>query len=180
MRILDHLRVLQAASQTIKDNASTWVEYERIRKHLSARYLLEPILDIERLLSEINEIAGVYRVESNQLRRLIEKLSKAKSASFTDSSENQEVYVPLLSAHEVDLDLTENELEQGIKYLARKHSAITYMKVVSLLRSRVRDLGSNEEFVKKFSSEVWSSIKLAQQKNQADPKKRASSSERNL
>jgi glycine cleavage system pyridoxal-binding protein P len=82
-------------------------------------------VDIESLHSAVYEISGVYPVESIQLRELIVQLSKAKSASFTASSTNEEVYLQLLSAHEVDLDLAETELENSIKQLARKHSAVT-------------------------------------------------------
>lgn len=168
IRILSHVRILQSASETFKDNVSNWEEYERMRKYVSDKHFLEPIIDIEKLHSAVDEISGIYPVESIQLRELIDLLSKAKSTSFVSASKNKDIYVRLLSAHEVSLDLAVKELEKGIRQLARKHSAVTYVKIILKLRKGVRGLTSNEEFMKKFSAETWSAIRQAQQDAQSD------------
>ncbi|NJA04712.1 hypothetical protein HC024_02980 [Methylococcaceae bacterium WWC4] len=168
IRIHSHVRILQAASETFKDNVSNWEEYEQIRKYVSSKHFLEPIIDIERLHLAVDEISGVYPVESLQLRELIDLLSKAKSASFIAASKNKDIYVRLLSAHEVGLDLAAKELEKGIRVLALKHSVVTCIQIIIKLRKGVRGITGNEDFMKKFSAETWSAIRQAQQDAQAD------------
>lgn len=130
IRILSHVRTLRAASETFKEHVESWEEYERLRKHISDKHFLEPLVDLEKLHLAVDEISGLHPVESIELREMLDQLSKAKSASFAVSSKvNRDVYVRLLSAHEVLLDLTAQALEKAIKQLAYNHSFVSYIKV---------------------------------------------------
>lgn len=143
---------LRAASDTFKEHVESWGEYERSRKYISDKHFLEPLVDIEKLHLAVDEISGSHPVESIDSRQMIDQLSKAKSASFAISSKNnREVYVRLLSPHEVLLDMTAQALEKATKQLARNHSVVCYIKVVHKLRKGDWWLSANENFMNKFS-----------------------------
>jgi hypothetical protein len=100
---------------------------------------------------------------------MLDQLSKAKSASFAISSKtNRDIYVRLLSAHEVLLDLTAQALEKAIKPLAGNHWFVCYIKVVHKLRKGDWWLSANDDFMNTFSSETWSAIRQARRDTGAD------------
>lgn len=169
IRILSHVRTLRAASETFKEHVESWEEYERLRNHISDKHFLEPLVDLEKLHLAVDEISRLHPVKSIELREMLDQLSKAKSASFAVSSKvNRDVYVQLLSAHEVLLDLTAQALEKAIKQLAYNHSFVSYIKVFLKLRKSDWGRSANEDFMNKFSSETWSAIRQAQRGTEAD------------
>ena len=170
MRLLQihrQVRTLNAVSELFKDNVESWAEYESFRKSITDRHFLEPSADFDALKASIDEISGVYLVESLHLRGLVEILSKAKVAKFSGSVKVRELYIRFLSAHEVGLAGCERELQKRIFRLSLKHSAVTAVRVFLTLRSSTSK--SNAAFLKKFMADSFQSMHAkAQQGAQAD------------
>lgn len=168
IRIHAHVRIQVFATEVLKDNSNNWEEYEQLRKLASDKRFLEPVIEIEKLHTAVDEISGVFPVESIHLRQLIDVLTNAKNASLSASATIPDVYVSLLSIHEVGLDLSERELNKCIKQLALKHSLMTFLKVYLKMRKGSRGLALNEEFLQKLMADTRSTIRQAQQGAQAD------------
>jgi hypothetical protein len=165
IRILGHLQTLRAASETFKATVNGWPEYERIRQKITEKHFLEPVVDLEKLNAAVDEISGFLPIESLQLRQLIDILGKAKAANFKASAENHDLYVRMLSVHEVGLDASEKALTHSVRALAWKHSVVTYVQVLFKIRKSRKGIAQNEQFMKRFSDETWALLEDIQNRS---------------
>lgn len=160
LHIHSQLLTLQQVTETFKENAENWEEYEPQRKRLTQRHFLEPESHVESLRDTIDEVSGLYPVEARLLHNLVDMLLKNKSASLQASSKSRDLYIRMLSVYEVGLYGAEKMLQDSVRRYARRHGVFTYGAVLLELRRRKSaTYKNNVEFVEKFSAEMWGAIR---------------------
>lgn len=160
LHIHSQLLTLQQVTETFKDNAENWEEYEPMRKRLTQRHFLEPESHVASLRDTIDELSGLYPVEARSLHNLVDMLLKNKSTSLQASSKNRDLYIRMLSMYEVGLYGAEKMLRESVRRYARRHGVLTYGAVLMELRRRKgATYKKNVEFAEKFSAEMWDAIR---------------------
>jgi len=160
LHIHSQLLTLQQVTETFKDNAENWEEYEPMRKRLTQRHFLEPESHVESLRDTIDEVSGLYPVEARSLHNIVDMLLKNKSTSLEASSKSIDLYIRMLSAYEVSLHGAEMMLRKSVRKYARRHGLLTYGAVLLELRRRKgATYEKNMEFAEKFSAEMWDAIR---------------------
>ena len=81
---------------------------------VSNRHCLEPKEEIDNLAQAIDDISGIYPIDSRKMYSLMELLKKNKNASMKSTLQvSEDAYITMLSAYEVGLDACETELEEN-------------------------------------------------------------------
>ncbi len=160
LHIHSQLLTLQQVTETFKDHAENWEEYEPMRKRLTQRHFLEPESHVESLRDTIDEVSGLYPVEARSLHNLVDMLLKNKSTSLEASSKSIDLYIRMLSVYEVGLYGAERMLRKSVRRYARRHGLLTYVAVLLELRRRKgATYKKNMGFAEKFSAEMWDAIR---------------------
>ncbi len=150
------VQLLKTVTETFKDYAGNWENFESIRHRAMNKHFLEPTSKMKLLEESIHAFSGPYPVESFHLQSLKDLLIKAKNTSFTSTSKNRDIYIKVLSAHEVVIDHLGSELLKTIKSLSAKHSLVTYFKVILLLRKRRKRFEASNDFFSSHFDDVLS------------------------
>jgi len=154
MRINRQVKTLKSTSENFKDQVKTLEEFETFRSSISNRHFLEPESEIDKLIEAMDDISGIYPVDSQGMHILLELLLKSKNASLSSTLKlSEDSYIKMLSAYEVVLYACQTELEKNCKWLARKHSLVTYIRVRYWLRTK-KVSQSNSDFMSGFSGEL--------------------------
>ncbi len=146
-----HTRKMILSSEKIKDFCDGWEEYEQVRINVFSRHYLEPNEIVKDLKDAINNIAPYYPLLSINLESILEVLLNNKKANMTNSSRmegNKDLYIRLLSAYEVGLDLSQQELTKAINTIALKHGYYTYIKRRLYLRKIKKTEGNYSDLIK--------------------------------
>jgi hypothetical protein len=130
-----NVQVLLAASELFKSNAKDWKEYEYFRKYISNSKFLEGPVDEQSLYEIVNG---------------------AKKASLSESSKSAELYMSLLSVHEVGIENSSQELRKICFKVALRYSLLTAIKVFFYFRKGQKGRSRNEDFFAKFSASAFS------------------------
>lgn len=152
------VQLLKKVTEAFKEYAGDWETFEYIRQRATDKHFLEPASKMKLLEKSIHDFSGVYPLESFDLQFVRDHLVKTKNQSFPSPSESKEVYVKLLSTHEVIIDHLESEMLKFIRSLSFKHSLITYVRVRLLLRKRKKNAETANEFIDKNYGELLSSL----------------------
>lgn len=150
---------LNMSSQMFKESASSWADYETVRKSLNERHFLQGDVSIAKLDELIADLAGVRPIQAIEIRGVIGMLSKAQAASFGASVAIESVYVRLLSIHEVGLDAARTALRKHVITLAWAHSPLTWLALVMRLWTQKRGVRKNAGSVAKLLNETMAEIK---------------------
>lgn len=161
--IHDQLRVLMAVTEDFKNHADDWTHYERYRKGISTRHFLEPPDQVDGLREAIDEVSGDYPLHAIKFQGLVDALLKSKKASLQESAKSKELYVKVISMHEVTLDLCDEQLAKQILQLAWMHGPVTYARVKIMLGKSRKLESRNQAFLAKFSEETFGAIKKERQ-----------------
>jgi len=160
LHVHSQVLTLQQVTETFKDHAEDWEEYEPMRKRLTQRHFLEPESHVDSLRDAIDEVSGLYPVEARSLHNLVDMLLKNKNASLLASSKSRDLYIRMLSMYEVGLFGAEKKLRESVRRYARRHGVFTYGAVLWELRlRRSAKYKKNVEFAEKFSAEMWDAIR---------------------
>jgi hypothetical protein len=151
-----NVQVLLAASELFKSNAKDWKEYEYFRKYISNSKFLEGPVDEQSLYEIVNDVAASDPVLAVKLSSLVEILAGAKKASLSESSKSAELYMSLLSVHEVGIENSSQELRKICFKVALRYSLLTAIKVFFYFRKGQKGRSRNEDFFAKFSASAFS------------------------
>lgn len=154
LEVRSHVQTLASVSETLKDVASGWSEYERIRKYVANKHFLDGGLDADNLEAITNDLAGIRPLAAVRIRELFRLLAKAKQANFEESSKFEEIYIRVLSAHEVSLESLASALDKVVHKLAWVHSPITWVRVRISSYQASRRRAHFEPFAGEFVKEI--------------------------
>lgn len=166
--ILTHgdLRTIISVTEEYKNHADDWVAYERYRKGICERHFLEPLQKVEGLQKAIDEASSDFPLRAIQLQATLDALQKSKKTSLAESSKNKELYIKLVSLHEVGLKLCEDTLIKQIRALALIHGIGTYLRIRHMQYKSGKLQSQNQSFLTEISNETFGEMK----KREADRK----------
>ncbi|MGK9009115.1 hypothetical protein ACRS9C_07310 [Serratia marcescens] len=148
IKVENHTKKIILSSEKIKDFCDGWEQYEKVRANVFSRHFLEPNDIIENLKVAINNIAPYYPLLSINLEAILEGLLNNKKATLMQTSKipgDKDLYIKLLSTHEVGLELSQRELRKIISTIALKHGYYTFIK-------RIIDLRKEKKIIENYSN----------------------------
>lgn len=157
-------------------HAENLEDYEKYRKGISDRHLLEPPETLSELRKAIDEVAADQPLLTISVLSTLDVLLKSKKASLQEASKSKDIYMLAISAHEVALDLSEKRLVQHIRRLAWVHGATTYVSVLYMLYAKRTVEKKNDAFLTKFSDDTFGKMRESKKANERES--RAAPSER--
>ncbi|MFM0182678.1 hypothetical protein PQR52_29685 [Paraburkholderia aspalathi] len=165
MHIENQLNVMIWTVDAYWEHAKDCIEYENYRKGISDRHFLEPVSQLDDLAKSIDSVSGPYPLDALKLHSLINILRKCKMANFQESSKNLEIYVRLISAHDVALEQTRKQISINISRLARRHGILTFIKIKIHAFKIGKHKKKNENFLRRFSGEILGAVKKGENQN---------------
>lgn len=160
-RLLDvhgDLKTLISVSESVKDIAGGWEQYEPLRQRIYQVHFLDSSVKANDVTDLISNLAGYLPLEAAKLQKISHALLKSKNLKLDASAKEPETYIRLLSMHEAGLDQCEKELRRIVHAIAWKHGAITRLKLWLHQRKVSKSLPGNTEFLVDFSKETMSGI----------------------
>lgn len=149
------LSTLMSTTEAYKDQAADLPAYERYRKGISDRHFLEVPDVVDGLRKAIDEVSSDYPLHAIKFQALLDSLVKIKNASMQESAKSAEIYIRVVSMHEVGLDTCAVQLAEQISRLAWMHGVITYI-LVKVENHQVKRRGA---FKQDFFAETMSQIR---------------------
>lgn len=116
VKVLDHF-------EWLKDTYGISPEYEKMRLRAMERYVLNND-NLKISLDIASEVSAVYPLTAMNLKGLIENYAFSQKMHFFSSSQDEELYLKLLSMFEVAFELEHKQLRKIIFKLAFGHSIV--------------------------------------------------------
>jgi hypothetical protein len=159
IRVHGELRVIMGVIEDYRKHADGSEDFERYRKGISDRHLLEPAEKSEGLQAAIDEVSSDYPLQSIQFQAILDTLIRIKRTSLRESAKTEDIYIQVASLHEVGVDLCEEQLRKQIRKLAWMHGTYTYLRIVLLQRNSRRLTRRNQTVLSELSGEAFSKMK---------------------
>ena len=158
MRLQSQVGQIIAVTESFKDHADDWKHYESYRKSMSDRHFLEPAVWLDSLNKTIEDLSSIYPLEALALSGFVDVLMKSKATSLSASSSNKDLYIQLISAHEVALESCEKALARHVQRVAFMHGVPTYLRLRIRLLQEGKRKARNAAFLKQFAEEAYVEI----------------------
>lgn len=169
------LKVMMRVTDGYWKRAEDFGDYERFRKGISDRHFLEPASQLSDLTKAVDGISGPYPLDALRLHSTIHILTKCKMANFSESSKLPEVYLHAISAHEVALEQTQEQICNDISRLARRHGIFTFVKF-KFQNYKIRRLEQKTNgFLRAFTDEIFDAIKAEEKQGAPEEASKSSS-----
>lgn len=124
-RQVDHVII---ASESAKDLAGNWSEYEPLRLKLNKRYLMSSEEVVDGLGRAIDAYAAIDPIAAIRIQDIYDGLIRFKDSQLSESSKSESAYIRMLSIYEVFLEATQKGINKTIRQLALKHGVVTYVR----------------------------------------------------
>lgn len=99
----NQINVIIHATETYYKHYDDLVAYEHSRNRTIQKHLLEPESQVKALYDAIKEFSGDYPLDSLKLQGMVDSLLKSKTISLAEAAKNRDIYIKLISMHEVTL-----------------------------------------------------------------------------
>ncbi len=150
--------VLKAATDIAKKNIDDWMEYEVIRQIINEKHFLEPSSRYKKFQKYVEQISGIYPLESNKIQSMYNSLLKIKKSSLSSTAlKNKQQYIKFLSVYETGLEFILKDLIKFIKKYSLRFGFLTYLKILILLQEK-QNMKDSKEFLNKYVVEMFESL----------------------
>lgn len=157
--IRDQVRVHISVTANFFEHSQDLEDYERNRKGIAVRHLLEPQSQIDAIQDAIHAYSGDYPLHSLALQALVFSVLKLKAASFDASVKNPKAYASMLSMHEITVDFCEKAISKESYRVAKKHGLFTYIRLRLHDREIEKKKSGNQKYFSNFMADVLSESK---------------------
>jgi hypothetical protein len=120
---------LKTVQESFKNMSTDVKEWERLRQRSFEKYTLNDPEFLKKLEATVDSIAEYYPIKAYELRELLAKYQFMKSKSLDVFTPVPETYISALSAYETGFLIYQFQLERLLRFLAFRHSKISWMQI---------------------------------------------------
>jgi hypothetical protein len=157
--VRNQINTLIKASDEFFEHLEDLESYERDRKGITERHFLEPANQTDALVEAIRDFSGDYPLHSLKLQGMINALLKVKAASFKEASKNPNMYINMITMHELAIKITAKEIGKYVNRLALMHGLSTFIKFRYTEFMINRKNVKNNQFISKFAGDMLKAIR---------------------
>ena len=135
---------IKMAQERFKDMSQDVKQWERYRQRCFKEYTNQDPEFPKRVESSVDAVAEFYPIEAYHLREITTKYQFLKSKSLKPFTDNQDLYLAMLSGYEMGHIAYQHKLEHIVRFLAFQHSTITWLRMRLHFRRVRKQLPDND------------------------------------
>jgi hypothetical protein len=153
----DRMSLLYTTAEHFKDSMESWDDFNHMREHLNDRALDGWQKNKDLRESTIDIVSEYDPLQAVKLKTLFDSYEFSLQTTLsTTLTTSREAYIMMLSAYEVTLKLSIDEIEKAIRNTARRRGIFPWMMFLCQKKKQDKFARINRKFVYEFSTKLQS------------------------